>query len=290
MIDLHMHSTWSDDGQFAPEMLAAMAEEAGLEAMSVTDHNCARANAKAWTEAARCGIRYICGIEVDCTLDGVNLHLLGYGIDLDDAGIAAIEQNVRSQAAMVSRERREKLAGIGLAVEEESLPPLESGEWTGEIFAEVLLADPAHAADPRLMPYREGGERSDRPLVNFYWDYCSQGKPAYAHMEYPAMEEAVQVIHSSGGIAVLAHPGANCAGRDELVTRAISLGLDGIEAYTSYHLPDQAARYARIAEDNGLFVTCGSDFHGKTKPDVRLGGHGAPLSYTLPDVLAGLAR
>ena len=60
-----------------------------------------------------------------------------------------------------------------------------------------------------LNPYYEGGLRSDNPYVNFYWDYCSQGKPAYAEVKFISLQEAIKVIEDNGGIPVLAHPGNN---------------------------------------------------------------------------------
>ncbi len=110
--------------------------------------------------------------------------------------------------------------------------------------------------------------------MNFYWDFYAQGKPCYAPMEYPALREAVDRIHQSGGKAVLAHPGVNLKGKEDLLDSLLTEGLDGLETFSSYHRPEQAVFYYDKAKDCGLFATCGSDFHGKTKPAVKLGGYG----------------
>ncbi|MDO5114355.1 MAG: phosphatase, partial [Planctomycetia bacterium] len=59
--------------------------------------------------------------------------------------------------------------------------------WTGEMFAEVLLSKAEYASHERLRPYRAGGARDDNPLVNFYWDFYSQGKPCHVEIHYPPM-------------------------------------------------------------------------------------------------------
>lgn len=125
-----------------------------------------------------------------------------------------------------------------------------------------------------LSPYRPGGDRSDNPYVNFYWDYYAPGKPCYVKMEYPSMEEIIGIIHRNHGKAVLAHPGVNLKGNGHLLGEILDLGMDGIEAFSSYHTPEQAAEFNRQAQKHHLFTTCGSDYHGKTKPSVRLGGYG----------------
>lgn len=294
MIDLHMHSLYSDDGQFSPTALMDMCACARVEAASITDHNCAGANREAARAARARGISYIPGIEIDCCFEGVNLHLLGYGIDPEDAAFARIEENVARQCVRASRLRFARTRDVlGLFLTEEEISAVArasrpEGNWTGEMFAEALLAKPEYLDHPLLIPYRPGGARGDNPYVNFYWDYYAQGKPCYAPMDYPSLREAARVVRESGGVAVLAHPGANLKGREELLDGIVACGVDGVEAFSSYHTPAQAACFLEKARERGLLVTCGSDFHGKTKPAIALGGHGCTLAPEA--VLASLTR
>ena len=76
-------------------------------------------------------------------------------------------------------------------------------------------------------------------------------------------------------MAVLAHPGQNLGGDDTLLSAILAEKIDGIEVFSSYHPPSAAAHYLKIAEQNGLLISCGSDFHGKHKPGIGLGEHGA---------------
>lgn len=273
MIDLHMHSKYSDDGEFTPEELVEKCAGAGISVMSVTDHNCARANAVAAPLAQTAGIRYIPGIEVDCTYKGVNFHVLGYDIDYRSRDFWEIEENVLKQEKKASCERLSKIRELGFQIEEAELRKLSEDVWTGEMFAEILLGKAEYASHPLLLPYRPGGERSDNPYVNFYWDFCAQGKPCYGEVKYPSMAEVIDIIHHNGGKAVLAHPGINLKGHEELLDEILDLALDGVEAFSSYHTPEQAQYYYDKAMERQLMVTCGSDYHGKTKPAIHMAGY-----------------
>lgn len=282
MIDLHMHSNFSEDGEFASEEMVKRCKDAGLTLFSITDHNCARANITAVKAVMSAGIAYLTGIEIDCTHNGRGFHLLGYGIDPEAESFRQIEENVARQNAGASQERWEKLGALGLWADKTALEKLTwnaywKKSWTGELLAEVLLNDPDYSRHPLLAPYRLGGFRSDNPYVNFYWDFCSEGKPCFAQMEYPSLDAVIGAIHQSRGLAVLAHPGVNLRGAEKEVEGLISMGLDGLEAFSSYHTPEQARFFYDIAVTHGIGVTCGSDYHGKTKPAVKLGGHGCQL-------------
>lgn len=274
-IDLHMHSRYSDDGEFSPAALVEMCLNAGIRAMSLTDHNCARGNAEAQAAAKARDILYIPGIEIDCVARGLNFHVLGYDIDFQNPDFAKIEENIVRQNHDVSLERLRKTQLMGLYLEEQEMRERFQDEcWTGEMFCEILLEKQEYREHPLLLPYRPGGSRSDNPYVNFYWDYYAQGRPCYVKVAYPPMEAVIETIHRNAGKAVLAHPGVNLKGHEDLLAPVLSLGLDGIEAFSSYHTPAQADFFCREAEKRRLFVTCGSDFHGKTKPSVHLAGHG----------------
>lgn len=279
MIDLHMHSNYSDDGEFTPLELVEQCAAQKVELMSITDHNCSKANQEAEEAAGKRGIRYITGIEIDCTYENANFHMLGYGIDSKSPDFAGIEENIRSQVREASLIMLAKTRELGFAVTEEEMMELSRDSrwpdsWTGEMFAEVLLAKPEYREHPLLLPYREGGSRADNAPVNFYWDFYSQGKPCYAGIKIPDMRSVIDIIHENHGLAILAHPGVNLKGREQLLLGIADLGIDGIEAFSSYHTREQALKYMEQTKAYGLFYTCGSDYHGKTKPAISLGGHG----------------
>lgn len=277
MIDLHMHSYYSDDGEFPPAQLVEKCYEKGIRTMSITDHNTVRGTEEALQAAQEKDIRYIPGIEIDCTFQGMNFHVLGYDIDYCSGDFEQTEKNVDGQSLRASLEMFRKTQELGfLDLTENDMARLPQsrywpGRWTGEMFAEVLLAKEGYLDHPLLRPYRPGGSRSDNPYVNFYWDFYAQGKPCHAKIQYPSMEEIVDLLHKNHGKAVLAHPGANLAGQEEMLSDIIKLPFDGIEVFSSYHTGTQTSFFLQEAKKNHLRITCGSDFHGKTKPAITLG-------------------
>ena len=275
-IDLHIHSLHSEDGEFAPVQLVEQGWQAGLGIMAITDHNSVKANAEAQRAAERVGIKYIPGIEIDCIYQGVELHVLGYGIDFHDPVFTEIEENVIRQHQEVSQQRLLRFNQLGFNVTAAELDALDHGGvwgqiWTGEKFAEALLNKAEYFEHELLKPYRPGGARSDNPLVNFYWDFCAQGKPGYVKINYPEFSEAIKIIHGTGGRAVLAHPGANLAKNHGLFAELAQSGLDGVEVGSSYHSRESAAYFYQQGLAYKLMLTGGSDYHGKTKPAIGLG-------------------
>lgn len=282
MIDLHMHSYYSNDGEFSPSELVKKCTEQDISIMSIADHNTVRATDEALEATRAADIAFLPGIEIDCTYENTNFHMLGYGIRWQNRIFAEIENSIRRQGQSVSLHMLEKTRELGFDVTEADMEQMAAGSywpetWTGEMFAEFLLSQPQYKNHPLLLPYREGGARSDNPYVNFYWDYYSQGKPCYAEMYYPDMEQIIEIIHENDGLAVLAHPHINLKGKKQLLEGIIGLGIDGIEAYSSYHSQTQINETLAAARQHGLFVTCGSDFHGKTKPSIALRQHGCTL-------------
>ena len=159
---------------------------------------------------------------------------------------------------------------------------------TGEIIAEVALQDERN--HPLMKEYLPGGSRSDNPFVNFYWDYCAQSKPAYVPIHYISLKEAVDMIHAAGGIAVLAHPGNNTKENLSLIDAIFAYDVKGMEVYSSYHSPEQIAFYKDYAEQHYLMITMGSDFHGKTKPSIALGGSHCPDTSLYENAILSLIK
>ena len=95
-LDLHMHSEVSLDGEYSPKQLAGLCHEKGLKVAALSDHNSVRGVEEMMVSCARFGIRGIPAVELDCTFDGVDLHLLGYGIDYHDSRYAELENRILS--------------------------------------------------------------------------------------------------------------------------------------------------------------------------------------------------
>lgn len=272
-IDLHMHSYYSDDGEFEPKQLIDLCLEKNIKYFSIADHNSVRGIKEAKEYCVGKNINIIPAIELDCTFNEINLHVLGHGIDCDKTVFYDIEDNIIKQEQFASKKRMKLVKELGIDFSDEVINSLSrNGVVNGEMIAEAAMEFDKNHENPLLMPYYENGSRSDNPYVNFYWDYCAQGKAAYAEVSFISLQEAINIIEESGGIPILAHPGNNIKENINLLEQIISCGIKGIEVYSSYHSREQVEFYKKFSLKHKLLLTCGSDFHGKTKPSIVIGG------------------
>lgn len=272
IIDLHIHSKYSLDGEYSCKEIINLCQKAGLKTTSITDHNSIEAIDESQHYAKKAGIQLIPGIEIDCVYNGINVHLLGYNIDYKARAFDDLYKAHYKQEVLVSRERIKKTNELGFNLSlDHVLDKTDNPIVTPEDIAEILLNSAEAYTNEILVPYLPGGYRSDNPNVNFYWDYFANGKPCYIDMHFPSIEEAIHMVINNGGIPILAHPGITFKNDYFQVDHLISLGVQGIEAFSSYHSIAESQYFYNIAKEKGLFVTAGSDFHGKNKPSVKLG-------------------
>lgn len=269
-IDLHMHSKYSLDGEKSVKELCAIAKQNKIETIAIADHNSVRAYEDIETSE---DLSIIPAIELDCSFQDKDFHLLGYNIDPTNPIWEKIHHDV---------EKMEKDAGVKrlhfirnqmlITVDQKKLDALcPNGVYEAESVCEVALADEANQNNPFLKEYYPGGKHSVSPFVDFFWEYCAKGKIAYSEINFMKMEEAIRILRKQNATIVLAHPGNNTKEDKALLEAIIALGIDGLEVYSSYHSPEQIAFYKALAKQNDLLMTCGSDYHGKTKPHVTMG-------------------
>lgn len=271
-IDLHLHSSVSLDGDLSPRGLVELCSQEGITLAALTDHNAVSGVPEFSWRGAQLGIRVIPGVELDCTAEGLQLHILGYGIDITNGKLMQIERSVLEMQRTLSLRQMDAVEELGILLDRDALmEQTKNGVVSTEMIAAGALVFPQNQNHPLLRPFLPGGSRSDQPLVDFYLDICSPGKPAYVPVSYISASEAIQVIHDAGGIAVLAHPAINLQGREKLIEYFLNLPLDGIEVFSSYHNAIETAFYLDLAQKYHLLITGGSDFHGKVKPNLRMG-------------------
>ena len=271
--DLHIHSCYSDDGELSVYEIVKLCRDHGISHFSITDHNGlngAREAASLCTHVQ--DLIFLAGIEIDCNFKGTDLHLLGYGVKLNGDDFNTLHAAVRRKYLDAVPQMIRNLELLGIFVDREKLMKKSGGEPpTGELFAELLLEDPDQHSNPSLLPYFPGGDRSDMPLINFYLDFFAQGKPAYVKIEHIDFIEAVALVRDNGGIPIVAHPGLNLEGREEMVDELMDLGAAGLEVFNNYHREQQMVYFAGEVTGRGAVMTCGSDFHGHTKPRIHIG-------------------
>jgi len=274
LVDLHLHSSYSSDGQYPPGELVALAAAEGLAAVALTDHDDVGGLAEFMAAAPSLGVETIAGVELTCDLGERWVHILGYFInwraDSMQKALAELAAARRAQAAG----RLARLRALGIVVDDERLAAAARGQPpVGPIIGTVVLNDPANDGHPLLEEFRRG-PKAAMPYFHFDRDMLSHGRPAYFPVKRMSPAAAIAVINAAGGVAVFAHPGDKFRlPDDERVFRDLAAaGLAGVEAYCSYHHPEQEAAFADLARRLGLVATAGSDFHGpKVKPFVRLG-------------------
>jgi predicted metal-dependent phosphoesterase TrpH len=272
-IDLHIHTNYSNDADFSPTHLVSLCLEAGLSHAAIADHNSVKGIDEALSASEGTRLTILPAIEMDCELDGLNLHLLGYGMDYADPIFEEIEADLLQQERANSAKLMHLVHQLGIDFEDDVVMGMSvDGVVTGEMIGEAALLYDSQEKNPLLDPYRTGGERSDNPFVNFYWDFCSQGKPAYTPMDFPGLARGIEIIKSNGGCPVLAHPGINVKEDVTFFEKIVAEGIMGIEVFSSYHNPEQVRFYHQAATSANLLMTCGSDFHGKTKKSIKIGG------------------
>jgi predicted metal-dependent phosphoesterase TrpH len=254
-VDLHSHTTASD-GTFTPRELVREAVRRGLRVLAVTDHDSTDGLASALDEAARHPLlRIVPGIEINCDVEGAEIHVLGYYMDYE---VAWFQDFCRAQR----EERRERVRRMAARLGELGMPIDPD-----EVFALVREGSAGRPHVAQVMVKR-GYVKSVREAFD---RYLASGKPGHVPRARLTPEAAVRHIRRAAGVPVFAHPGLS--DRDELIPGLIAAGLMGIECYYREHSAVQTAGYLQLCRDHDLVATGGSDFHG---PAVRAGTLGVP--------------
>jgi predicted metal-dependent phosphoesterase TrpH len=248
--DLHLHSTASD-GSDAPADVVRRVAAAGFTAMALADHDTMDGVAEAMDEAGRAGIRCIPAVEYSTLDDEREIHMLGYGLDPDDAALR--KELRRLSAGRFNRAMLmvEKLNELGVSVTWERVQQIAGDENVGRPHVARAMQEAGYI--------REIKEA-------FTEEWIANGGRAYVERVKITPEESIAQIRSAGGVAVLAHPGRFRSDDDtigdEVIERYIAAGLEGIEVFYSRHTPAMESHYRALSERHGLVMTGGSDDHG----------------------------
>lgn len=269
--DFHIHSNYSSDGELEISDIISQCLTRKIDCFSITDHNSVKGINEAVPRAQEAGIGFVPGIEIDCNYEGINLHVLGYHINGESKDFLQLEEDVSSKVMNSFTEMISNLNKLGFIIDADSVLAKADGKLpTGELIAEVMLGDKKFYS-PLLSPYMAGGERSDMPYINFYLDYFAQGKPAFVSIAYMSYSNTIEIIRDNGGIPVVAHPGLNLNSRETIVEALLDKGAEGLEVFNNYHTTEQMNYFAAVVQKGSFIMTCGSDFHGKTKPLINIG-------------------
>jgi predicted metal-dependent phosphoesterase TrpH len=264
MIDLHTHSTASD-GALTPAELIRTAANKGLTAIALTDHDTINGLDEARKEAELRGIRFIPGIELEIawaknpvpnTPVG-EFHLLGLGIENPSPGFLHAVADLSRYREARNREILDRMLEIGIEADYGELQALAQGSIGRPHFASLLV--------------KRGIVKSREQAFD---QYLGSGRPLYIPKQGLDFEYALGVIRESQGIAVLAHPMSlyvSWGHLPGLIKKLADQGLHGIEAWHPAAKPRACKRLEALGKSLGLIITAGSDFHGASRPDRKLG-------------------
>jgi predicted metal-dependent phosphoesterase TrpH len=259
-VDLHSHTTASD-GTYTPRELVREAAQRGLRVLAITDHDSTDGLAEALAEAAaHRPLQIVPGIEINCDVEGAEIHILGYCMEYAAEWFQAFCRSQREERRQRVHRMAERLASLGLPIDPE------------EVFALVREGSAGRPHVAQVMIAR-GYVKSVREAFD---KYLASGRPGHVPRKKLAPADAVRLIRKAGGVPVFAHPGL--ADRDTLIPGLIDAGMMGIECYYPEHSAAQRAGYVQICKERGLVATGGSDFHGPKVRAATLGSPTVPLA------------
>jgi len=258
--DLHLHTKFSD-GTYTPEELAAQAQRFGFKAVALTDHDTVEGCARMATACNAAAIEFIPASELTADMNGHELHLLGYYLDTANALLLTELSRFQEVRQQRIREMVARINELGLPLSVDDVFSLANCQSPGRphVARALVEAELCHSVD-------EAFER-----------FLKKGKPAWVPKFKMSANEAIELIHQAGGLAVMAHPGLTRA--DELIPELAEMGLDGIECLHTKHTNSTTEHYLALATQLNLLPTGGSDCHGMTKGKPLIGTVKVPYEY-----------
>ncbi len=255
-IDLHTHSLMSD-GSMTPEEVVREAKKAGLAAIALSDHDTVDGIARAVAEGERIGIEVIPAIEFSVQ-SKTETHILGYFIDINNSELQQTLKDVIDLRVERNNVTCRKLQELGFDITLDEVKAIAPNGFIGRAHFARVLMDKGYTKS-----VKEGFEL-----------YFENGKPAYCEKQSLTAERAVEVIKKSGGLSFVAHLHLNKLPDDELrefLIRLKKAGLDGVEGYYTEYTPEMQKKYQDLADELGLMISGGTDFHAQMKPHISIG-------------------
>lgn len=251
--DLHIH-TYFSDGTSSPAEVVSEALEVGLSCIAITDHDTIDGIEPTIKIANKKNLEIISGIELSSEVDGKDIHILGYLLDIKQD--ALIEKLTQMQEVRIERLKKMilKLKSLGINnIEFEEVARLSRSKSVGRPHLAKVLKDKGWVSS----------------ISEAFGKYLGETSPAYVPKYKISTYEAIKFIRSQGGVSVLAHP--MLTNRDELIPSFVEAGLQGVEVYYPNLSQTVADHYIGLAKKYNLLLTGGSDAHGKAKTSTFVG-------------------
>ena len=262
IFDLHVHTTYSD-GLLTPKQVVDLAMIKGIDGIAITDHDTILGIEPAvrYSEEIE-NIFVIPGIELGSVYKDEEVHILGYFIDYKSLEIIDMTNKLRMDRVSRGLKIIEKVNSIGMELDIAEVKALGKGNYIGRPHIARALVKHGYVNN----------------VQEAFSKYLNRGKPAYVERHTLDIKEAISLIHSSNGLAILAHPGVL---KDrEIIRYCINMGIDGLEAIHSKHNNNDVKNILEIGKKYDLIITGGSDCHGEIiNGDYLLGKYYVNIDY-----------
>ncbi len=273
MIDLHVHTTASD-GEYNPKDVIKMAKENNVETIAIADHDTVAGLEEAIEEGEKIGVEVIPAIELNAKVEKGKMHILGYYMDYKDKDFMQAMETLRKDRDDRNMEFIEEFHKQNVKITLEQVKKYAIGSIIAKPHFARALYDNGYIND----------------IEEAYTNYFNVPPMKNIKRQSITPKQAIDLIKNAGGIAVIAHPVTLKLNDDELnkeIKELKSYGLDGIECYNNIHTKEDINKLKKIANENDMLITAGSDFHGPiTTPRVIIGrGKDDNIITDIPDML-----
>lgn len=255
-IDLHTHSLKSD-GSMTPTEVVEEAKRAGLAAIALSDHDTVDGVREAVEAGMKLGVEVIPAIEFSVK-SKTETHILGYFIDIENPDLLETLKEVVDLRIERNHVTCQRLNELGFDITLEEVRALAPNNFVGRAHFARVMMDKGY-----ISSVKEGFDK-----------YMSVGKYAYCENQRLSARQAIELIAKCGGVSFLAHPHLTKLPDDELkefLKELKGYGLCGLEGYYTDYTPEMQEKYQSLAQELGLMISGGTDFHAKMKPHISIG-------------------
>lgn len=274
LADLHLHSNYSDGSDSLKDLMNNIIKSE-IKIFALTDHDTIE-GCKEISQILPNNIKFIPSIELTCKAGDIKCHILGYNCDFNNETLL----NLISKGKELRRKKLETRINYLKEVWDIELTE-EELDWlyTRKSVVKTHLAN---------ILVKRGLANDNISAMKKYLDGCKSGDTRFTG------EEAINAVIESGGIPVWAHPlggeGEKHITKEEFLAKLKNMknfGIRGLECYYSRYNFEEINFLLKVAKENDLLITGGSDYHGTNKdiPLCKLNSEGIKISSDLLTLL-----
>lgn len=243
--DMHVHTTASD-GILSPIEVVRLAKKKNVDTIAITDHDTVNGVEEAISEGLKENINVVPGVEFSCKYLDEEVHIVGLFIDYKNELILEKFKHLSESRTKRGKIIVEKLRENGIQIDYNEVLNEANCDSIGKPHIARILINKGYAQN----------------MDDAFKKYLSKNKPGDIPREKVSIEESISLIHNANGIAILAHPGLI---KEEYLKDILKYDLDGLEVIHSIHSEEVIDKLDKLAKENNLIKSAGSDCHGELK-------------------------